>query len=111
MVLAVGLLERGPQGLGFVPVPFLEVADLAGQREDERVAGVVAAGRGRLWAGLGTQTLDPGAKIGVCVEEGVGDAGFALDGGKVTGSPRLTSRGSPGRRPRLSSGIWLWPPR
>ena len=76
----MGLLERGTQGLGFGAVLFLEVADLAGQRLDDRVVAVAAAGRGRLRAGLGAQVLDPGPQVGVSVEEGVGDAGFALHG-------------------------------
>jgi hypothetical protein len=66
-VLAVGLLECGAQGLGFVAVLFLEVGDLAGQRLDDRVVGVAVAGRGRLRAGLGAQPLDPGAQVGVSV--------------------------------------------
>jgi hypothetical protein len=79
-VLAVGLLECGAQGLGFVAVLFLEVSDLAGQRVDDRVVAVAVAGRGRLRAGLGAQPLDPGAQVSVPVEECVGHAGLALDG-------------------------------
>jgi hypothetical protein len=61
-------------------VLFLEVRDLAGQRLDDRV---VAAGffrRGRFRAGLAAEAFDSPAEVGVSVEEGVGDAGFALDG-------------------------------
>ena len=79
-VLAVGLLECGAQGLGFVAVLFLEVSDLAGQRVDDRVVAVAVAGQGRLRAGLGAQPLDPGAQVSVPVEECVGHAGLALDG-------------------------------
>ena len=56
-VLAVGLLERGVQGLRLVTVLFLEVADLAGQGLDDRVVAVGVAGRDRLQAGLGAQVL------------------------------------------------------
>ena len=79
-VLAVGLLECGAQGLGFVAVLFLEVSDLAGQRVDDRVVAVAVAGQGRLRAGLGAQPLDPGAQVSVPVEECVGHACLALDG-------------------------------
>ena len=79
-VLAVSLFEGGAQGGGFVAVLFLEVSDLAGQRVDDRVVAVAVAGRGRLRAGLGAQPLDPCPQVRVPVEEGVGDAGFALHG-------------------------------
>jgi hypothetical protein len=76
----VGLLKCGAQGLGFVAVLFFEVGDLAGQRLNDCVVTVAVCGRRRLRAGLGAQPLDPGAQVGVPVEEGVGDAGFTLDG-------------------------------
>jgi len=79
-VLAVGLLERGPQGRVFVAVLFLEVGDLAGQRLDDRVVAAGSFGRGRFRAGLAAEPFDPGTKVGVSLEEGVRDAGFALDG-------------------------------
>ena len=79
-VLAVGLLERGPQGRGLVAVLFLEVGDLAGQRLDDRVVAAGPVRRGRFRAGLAAESFDPGAEVGVSVEKGVGDAGFALDG-------------------------------
>ena len=79
-VLPVGLLERGPKGRAFVAVLFLEVRDLAGQRLDDRVVAAGSFRRERFRAGLGAQSFDPGTKVGVSVEEGVGNASFALDG-------------------------------
>ena len=79
-VLAVSLFEGGAQGGGFVAVLFLKAGDLAGQGQDQRILAVIAGGLGLLGSCLGPQALDPGAQVGIAVEEGVGDAGFALHG-------------------------------
>jgi hypothetical protein len=54
-------------------------ADLDRDHGRESCRAAAVDGRDRLRAGLGTQALDPGPQV-VSVEEGVGDAGFALDG-------------------------------
>ncbi len=79
-VLSVSLLKRGPKGRVFVSVLFLEMRYLAGQRLDDRVVAAGSFRRGRFRAGVAAEPFDPPAEIGVCVEEGVGDVGFALDG-------------------------------
>src|SRR5260370_33768336 len=58
----------------------LEMGDLAGQRLDDRVVAVCAVRRWRFRAGLVAEPFDPGAEVGVSVEERVRDPGFALDG-------------------------------
>ena len=60
-ILAVGLLQGCPQFLDFLAVSFLELADLAGECEHERVSGFCRAGLDGSWAGLGAQALDPAA--------------------------------------------------
>jgi len=79
-VLAVSLFKGGAQGAGFVAMLFLKAGDLAGQGQDQRILAVIAGGLGLLGSCLGPQALDPGAQVGIAVEEGVGDAGFALHG-------------------------------
>ena len=63
----MSLLKGSAQGLGFVTVLFLEVADLTGQGLEDRVVGAAVDGRDRLRAGLGAQALDPGPQVGVSV--------------------------------------------
>ncbi|HXZ72885.1 MAG TPA: hypothetical protein VEH31_18715 [Streptosporangiaceae bacterium] len=85
---------------------FLEVRDLAGQRLDDRVVAAGSFRRGRFRAGLGAQPFDPGTEVGISVEEGVGYAGFALDGLE---SDRLTvlDQGADGRLGGLRLGFRL----
>lgn len=79
-VLAVGLLQRLPQGLNFLAVLFLQVRDLSGQCEDEGAFRTGGGGRCEDRAGLGSQALDASTQVGVVVEEGMGDTCLALDG-------------------------------
>jgi hypothetical protein len=57
----VGLLESGPQGLDVMSVSLLQLADLGGQGEDERVFGLWRGGWGFIQPGSGAQMLDPAA--------------------------------------------------
>ena len=76
----MGLLESLPQGLDVMSVSFLQLVELGGQGEHERAFGVRRDGWGCVRAGSGAQMFDPAAEVRVVVEEGVGDAGFALHG-------------------------------
>ena len=79
-VLAVGLCERVPQGLCLLADLLFEAGDLGREGQDEVALTVVR------WLGPGSrqvlaaEALDAFAQGGVRVEEGVGDAGLALDG-------------------------------
>lgn len=76
----MGLFERSPQGLDLLPMLLLEVGDLAGQGHDDRVVGFCGGWLGSSRSGLSAQDFDPAAKLGVSVEERVGDSGLTLDG-------------------------------
>jgi hypothetical protein len=79
-VFAVGLCEGFAQGLGLLAELFLESGDLGGEGEDEVVLAVVVELCAVGWLVLLAETFDAFTQGGVGVEEGVGDAGLALDG-------------------------------
>ncbi|KUO09507.1 hypothetical protein AQJ58_24400 [Streptomyces sp. DSM 15324] len=79
-VLAVGLFKRVPQRLYFFSVLLLQAGDLAGQGEDEGALLVVWRRGGGNRPGLGPESFDASAQVGVVIEERVGDVGLALDG-------------------------------
>src|ERR1700730_12726254 len=79
-VLAVGLCESVPQGLGLLAELFLGPGDRGGEGEDEIVLAVLVGLRVGGWLVLAAETFDAFTQGGVRVEEGVGDAGLALDG-------------------------------
>src|SRR5205814_9817218 len=79
-VLAVGLCECVSQGLGFLAELFLQAGDLGGEGEDEVVLAVLGAPRWGGWLVLTAMVFAAFARGGVCVEDGVGEAGFAFDG-------------------------------
>lgn len=78
-VLAVGLFEGVSQGSDFGAVLFLQLNDLLAECVDEGVIRIRCGG-GVDRSGGGAQPFDAGPQFGMVVEEGVGDAGLALDG-------------------------------
>ncbi len=76
----MGLGEGPLQGCGLLVQLFLQPGDLCGEREDEVV--VLLGGRGLRPGGAGpaAELLYAVAQDGMVVEEGVRDAGLALDG-------------------------------